>query len=95
MDLMSDKLLLRNARRGSDDALSRILEIPCCLSVDLLVHKCIRGPFLAIFNGAGLRMGRQKINPKTQLCHIWPNTNIYFIPEYETSEANVENELII
>ena len=39
--------------------------------------------------------GGQKINPKTKLWHIWPNNSIYFFQEYETLEANLENERII
>ena len=50
---------------------------------------------MALFNEAGLEMGRQKINPKTQVRHIWPNNNAYFIPECGTLEANLKNQLII
>ena len=52
---------------------------------------------MALFS-RGRGSGTQKINPKTQLWHIWPNNNnnhIYLIPEYETFDSNVENEPII
>ena len=34
-------------------------------------------------------------NPKPQLRHIWADHVIYSIPEYEKSDPNVQNELII
>ena len=34
-------------------------------------------------------------NQKTQFWHIWADHIIYLIPEYENSDSNVENELII
>ena len=41
------------------------------------------------------RQGGGQKKTKIYDWHIWPNNNTYSIPEYETLEANVENELII
>ena len=54
----------------------------------------IDSPFgMALFNGA-TDWGRA--GPRNTIgSRDWANSNIYLIPEYETLDSNVENELII